>query len=161
MNKEFPTIDKSQYQVAACSVLHLDLSIGTGHTEVSYASLEEARDAFCSMLRGGAAPMPTMIVWTGAELQIYWVLNQSITIKRFRQLSRGLVRALQSQNLKFDPRSVTTVGRLMRIPGTINRQINPPFLIELKWKGNNVPVEQMAHVLAPWLPEQTRGRRHE
>lgn len=86
------------------------------------SSAEEA----VTRVKAAGLPLPTMTVWSGHGLHLYWRLDEPITDpNQWRALQRRLIAALKSDPAIHDP------ARIMRLPGFFNLKREPPIPVDL------------------------------
>jgi hypothetical protein len=86
------------------------------HGRVLWADLASSVDTLEGAKRALAAtslPLPTMTVWSGNGVHLYWRLDREVSPEELRKYSRGVHAALPT-DATHDP------TRVMRVPGTKN-----------------------------------------
>ncbi|MGE3752798.1 MAG: hypothetical protein AB7I45_01435 [Planctomycetota bacterium] len=92
---------------------------------LTYDGIQDALDGLSSL------PQPTMAVWTGHGLHVYWSLREPLTAKVAAPLIKRFVEAHQQADDAKD------VSRLLRVPGSINYKDHSPLATCLgrSWSG--------------------------
>ena len=139
--------------LVACQYLYFRTGVGPRRSIPGYNDEALAESGLEAFVHDARLPQPTLIVGCGDELQIYWSFTELFTPHEFDSLSRALALAGRRLGLKFHAPSTLDPCCLMRIPGTLNFQIDPPAPITLRVTDEAVTMEQMCSGLHGWLME--------
>lgn len=89
---------------------------------------DHALDWVVNHIKGKDLPHPSITVWSGRGIHVYWELNDPLEPAEWERLHKGLPLVLKS-----DP-AVKNIDRLLRLPGYTNPK-NGSSCEVLEWKG--------------------------
>ncbi len=96
-----------------------------------YRTLGEALDAIGKFVHDANLPMPTALVGSGGGVHVYWISNRPLTVDEWRPYAEGLKTAALNAGLRCDAGCTIDSARVLRVPGTFNRKIDPPRPVRL------------------------------
>jgi hypothetical protein len=132
--------------------LWLDIDTKLTHSDAEYKDLPEAAAALAAFWKAVSLPKPSMIVCTGGGFQAYWCVSRALTVDEWKPLAHALVEATKRHGLKCNTGCTTDSVRVMRMPGTENRKVNPPLKARIIGApvDGDYSVEQIAKSLEPY-----------
>lgn len=120
---------RKQDNVHATKVVALDIDVGKyddeGNLKNSYASLKEALLAVSKFIVDASMPKP-MLVFSGAGLHVYWVLDKALAPDQWLPLAQAIKRLAVSHSLIIDPAVPADSARILRPIGTTNPKTGKP-----------------------------------
>ena len=111
-----------------CAAIDMDVRPGD---PLKYQSIEEAVDAlveFCTKLR---IPKPSIVVYSGGGLHVYWLSNKALTLELWKPFAVALKSAALAFGLKCDAGVTGNAAGVLRLPGTKNYKYTPPRNVEV------------------------------
>ena len=117
----------------------------------NYASLTEAIAAvfrFCDEL---GIPRPSLIVFSGGGLHVYWLSTVMLTVEDWQPYADALKNAARAYGLKADLGCTGDAARVLRVPGTRNHKYDPPPTVRVLDKYSTGERHDFAKVFAPLL----------
>src|SRR5262249_10952064 len=70
-------------------------------------------------------PYPSVMVWSGGGVHPYWLFDQHVPKERWTRIAQALRAAVEQFGLRAATKGKTDAARVLRIPGTENR--NPEY----------------------------------
>lgn len=127
------------------------LDIDCGHGKVSYPDVESGLQALKQFCDEVGLPMPTVVVHSGRGIHTYWVLDKAVDYATWKPVAEQLKRACKLHGFKADPTVPADSARLMRLPGTLNYNADPPvpsYLMGARKFRTPVPLEKITTPLS-------------
>lgn len=106
--------------------IDVDLTEGKKDKSKGYDTKEDMSKAISAFLRDTGLPKPTVMVFSGGGIHIYWVLMEALTIDKWMPLAYALAEATKRHGLKCDTACTVDAARILRVPGTLNHKYDPP-----------------------------------
>ena len=125
--KEKPV--RLQANVVALKAIWIDVDVK--EPPKGYRTLGEALDAIGTFIQAANLPMPTALVGSGGGVHVYWISDRPLTIDEWRPYAEGLKTAALNFGLRCDAGCTIDSARVLRVPGTFNRKIDPPRPVKL------------------------------
>jgi len=118
----------SDHDIHSVNVLYADIDVkGAAHAETA---LPETREIALQFM--GSLPVkPSIIVWSGNGMHVYWLLNEPFIINSKQEMEqiKGIVSSWgrhineRAKILGWRIDSVYDIARILRIPGTLNHKL--------------------------------------
>lgn len=96
-----------------------------------YATIEAALDAVAAFVEAAGLPPPTALVGSGGGLHIYWRSARPLSLEEWQPYAEGIKTAALAFGLRCDAGCTVDSARVLRVPGTFNRKIDPPRPVRL------------------------------
>ena len=143
---------RSQDNAVGLKSLFLDIDIKAGS---GYPTVGEAAKALADFLKDAELPKPTMIVGSGGGMHVYWVLERAIMPHEWQPLADALAQATRQHGLKCDTVCTVDSARILRVPDTFNRKIEPARPVRLVGRvlDFDYTVERLQEALKPFLKQ--------
>lgn len=126
-NKPKPV--RLQANVVSLKAIWIDVDVK--EPPKGYRTLGEALDAIGTFIHAANLPMPTALVGSGGGVHVYWINNKSLTLDEWRPYAEGLKTAALSFGLRCDAGCTIDSARVLRVPGTFNRKVEPARPVKL------------------------------
>jgi len=114
---------RKQDNVYATKLVALDIDVGKygdeGELKNSYASAKDALVAVGKFIADTSMPKP-MIVFSGAGLHVYWVLDRALAPDLWLPLAQAIKKLAVAHGLIIDPAVPADSARILRPIGTTN-----------------------------------------
>lgn len=119
--KEFTIAVRGQGTAVKLKSLFIDLD-AKGEDKNSYADVIEASKALAKFLQDTGLPKPSLLVFSGGGLHVYWTLMLALDPAAWTQMAFALAEATKRHGLKCDTQCTTDSARVLRVPGTKNHK---------------------------------------
>jgi len=133
--KGFPYLKahRSQDNVSRLKALFIDIDLTDGKKDKSkgYENLKELSAALAKFVKDTGLPRPSMMVFSGGGMHVYWTLMKPLTLEEWLPLSYALAEATKKHGLKCDSACTIDGARVLRVPGTKNHKYDPPRAVKL------------------------------
>jgi hypothetical protein len=106
--------------------IDVDLTEGKKDKSKGYDTKEDMVKAISKFLKDTGLPKPTMMVFSGGGIHIYWTMVEALTIDKWMPLAYALCEATKQHGLKCDTACTIDAARILRVPGTLNHKYTPP-----------------------------------
>lgn len=155
---------RSQDNVSRLKALFIDIDLTDGKKDKSkgYENLKELTAALAQFLRDTGLPKPSMMVFSGGGMHVYWTLMKPVTLEEWLPDAYALAEATKRHGLKCDSACTIDAARVLRVPGTKNHKYDPPRWVKLV----GTPVEydyvnsKISSILEPYrvrVPQQSQN----
>lgn len=118
--------------------LDIDCGEDKATSDKGYATEADARIALEQFCRNAGLPQPTYIVFSGAGLHAYWVLDafvDRVTWQTYAGKVKSITKAL---NFLADDCRTADIASVLRIPGTFNFKYAPPRPVTLEYASDTL-----------------------
>jgi hypothetical protein len=145
--------NRNQPNAVALKSLFLDIDTKLTHDDAEYEDLPQAAAALADFVKAAGLPRPSIIVCSVGGLQPYWCMSRALTPDEWKPLALELVEATKRHGLKCDTGCTIDSARVMRIPDTENRKIDPPLPVQIVGAPteSDYPVELIEEKLKPYV----------
>jgi Domain of unknown function (DUF927) len=96
-----------------------------------YPTLTEALHAIGKFCEAAKLPSPTALVGSGGGVHVYWISDRTLELEEWQRYAEGLKTAALTFGLRCDAGCTIDSARVLRVPGTFNRKIDPPRAVRL------------------------------
>ena len=121
-----PIAIREQVNALAVKALWLDLDV----KEKAYKTLPEAVADLTKFIASIKLPPPSAMVASGGGLHVYW-LTEAVRPEVWQLYANGLRAAALNYGLKCDLGCTIDSARVLRVPGTFNRKVEPQRPVRL------------------------------
>src|SRR6478735_678131 len=111
--------------------IDIDLTDGKKDKSKGYDDIKQLKEAFAKFVADTGLPRPTLMVFSGGGLHVYWTLQEAITVDKWLPLAYALADATKRHGLKCDTACTIDSARILRVPGTLNHKYDPPRKVTL------------------------------
>jgi len=133
--------------------MFLDLDCGPGK---DYADQKVALDGLRQFCKQLDLPKP-QLVSSGRGIHAYWMLQEEVSIDKWRGVAERLKKACEAKKLYADPAVTADTARVLRVPGTHNYKGDP---LPVRILGNEfvppVAIEELEGKLSVYMPAPKR-----
>jgi hypothetical protein len=152
--------NRGQANAVALKSLFLDIDTNvTKQDEKGYEDFQTAQAALLGFIKTTGLPPPNVIVSSGGGIHVCWVMSRALTVDEWKPLALALAEAAKQHGLKCDSACTIDAARVLRVPNTFNRKLDPPLPVKLiRFHPNDFSPEAMGEKLAPYkvaLPAST------
>jgi len=113
------------------------LDIDVKDPPAGYANIKDAWADLKKFYRAVGFPQPSAVIGSGGGLHAYWISKTPLTLDQWHSLAGSLKNAAVKHGLRCDAGCTVDAARLLRVPGTWNRKIEPRRPVKLAWLGND------------------------
>jgi hypothetical protein len=124
-----PKVVRLQANVLAMRSIFLDVDVKP--PPKGYNTLTEALDAISQFTDAANLPAPTALVGSGGGVHVYWISDRPLSLEEWKPYAEGLKTAALKFGIRCDAGCTIDSARVLRVPGTINRKIDPPRPVRL------------------------------
>lgn len=111
--------------------IDIDLTDGKKDKSKGYDDAKQMSAAFSKFLKDTGLPKPTLMVFSGGGMHVYWTLAEAITVDKWLPMAYALSEATKRHGLKCDTACTIDSARILRVPGTLNHKYDPPRKVTL------------------------------
>lgn len=111
--------------------IDIDLTDGKKDKSKGYDDIAALKQGLAKFLKDTGLPRPTLMVFSGGGLHVYWTLQDALTIDKWLPLAYALAEATKRHGLKCDTACTIDSARILRVPGTLNHKYDPPRKVTL------------------------------
>ena len=137
---------RRQPNIATLKCLWTDVDVGKPG---AYATIQEAGEAVFAMCDAAGFWRPTMFVFSGGGLHVYWCMTEAIPQARWQPLAQALQRICQLHHLKFDASVTIDAARILRPPESHNWKTGGPRPVTMQMLGPVYTEDQLQQALEP------------
>ena len=112
-------------------------------------TVQEAGEAVFAMCDAAGFWRPTMFVFSGGGLHVYWCMTEAIPQARWQPLAQALQRICQLHHLKFDASVTIDAARILRPPESFNYKTGSPRPVTMQMLGPVYTEDQLQQALEP------------
>ena len=143
---------RNQANAVALKSLFIDIDTNvTKQDGKGYEHFPTAMRALAAFIKATGLPPPNVVVGSGGGMHVYWVMSRALTVQEWKPLAFALAEATKRQGLKCDPQCTIDSARVLRIPNTMNKEVDPPLPVTLlRFRDGDYSVEQIAKSLEPY-----------
>jgi Domain of unknown function (DUF927) len=140
---------KGQQTAVLLKSLFIDVDVKEGPN--GYPTQDEAIENIARFIKETKLPKPSLFVFSGGGIHVYWTLARPLTLDEWRPLAYALAEATKRHNLKCDSQCTVDGARVLRIPNTFNRKQDTPRPVQLAADtGLDFTVERLQQALKPY-----------
>lgn len=124
---------RSQDNVSRLKAYFIDIDLTDGKKDKTkgYENLKELSAALAKFLIDTGLPRPTMMVFSGGGMHVYWTLMTPVSLEQWLPDAYALAEATKRHGLKCDSACTIDAARVLRVPGTKNHKYDPPRSVKL------------------------------
>jgi Protein of unknown function (DUF3987) len=143
---------RNQPNAVALKSLFIDIDTNaTKQDEKGYEDFDKATEALAAFIKATGLPVPNVIVGSGGGMHVYWVMSRALTPDEWKPLAYALAEATKRHGLKCDPQCTIDCLRVLRVPDTLNKKVDPPLPVKLlSMRDGDYTVERIAKSLEPY-----------
>jgi hypothetical protein len=143
---------RNQPNAVALKSLFIDIDTNTTkQDEKGYEDFDKATEALAAFIKATGLPVPNVIVGSGGGMHVYWVMSRALTPDEWKPLAYALAEATKRHGLKCDPQCTIDCSRVLRVPDTLNKKVDPPLPVKLlSMRDGDYTVERIAKSLEPY-----------